>query len=81
MTQQKKADLISMGYEYVCMWEHDFNMALKTNPALIAFAIELDVQTRLEPRDTFFGGRTNAVKLYHKVGPGEKIKYVDFTSL
>ena len=56
-------------------------MALKTNPRLNAFAIDLDVQTRLEPRDTFFGGHTNAVKLYHKVGPGEKLKYVDFTSL
>ena len=77
MTLQKKADLISVEKKYVCMWEHDVNMTLKTNPSLNAFAIKLDVQTRLEPRDTFFGGCTNAVKLYHKVGPEEKINYVD----
>ena len=35
------------------------------------------------PRDTFFGGRTDAVKLYHTVNPatGEKVFYVDVTSL
>jgi hypothetical protein len=29
----------------------------------------------------FLGGRTNAAKLYHKCGDGEKIKYYDVTSL
>ncbi|KAI2645178.1 DNA polymerase [Labeo rohita] len=36
---------------------------------------------RLKPRDALFGGRTNAYKLYHKVADGEKVRYVDFTSL
>ena len=53
MTLQKKADLTSMGCKYVCMWEHDFNIALKINTSLTAFEVKLDVQTRLEPRDTF----------------------------
>ena len=37
----------------------------------------------LDPRDAFFGGRTNAVKLHHEVDQanGEKIKYIDVTSL
>lgn len=37
----------------------------------------------LEPRDAFFGGRTNAATLYHKADQsiGEQIKYVDVTSL
>ena len=35
----------------------------------------------LKPRDAFFGGRTNAVKLYHHASGSEKIKYYDFTSL
>ena len=32
-------------------------------------------------RDSFFGGRTNATKLYHKAAADEAIRYVDFTSL
>ena len=37
----------------------------------------------LEPRDVFYGGRTNAIKLYHLADgeKGEKIHYYDFTSL
>lgn len=35
----------------------------------------------LRPRDAFYGGRCNATTLYAKAGPGECIKYVDFTSL
>ena len=35
----------------------------------------------LEPRDAFYVGQTNAAKLYHQWEEGEKIKYVDFTSL
>ncbi len=37
--------------------------------------------TILEPRDAFFGGRTNAIKLYHQTHEDEEIHYVDFTSL
>ncbi|GBN74707.1 hypothetical protein AVEN_224458-1 [Araneus ventricosus] len=36
-----------------------------------------DVTDRLKPRDAFFGGRTNAIKLYHEGAA----KYIDFTSL
>ncbi len=31
--------------------------------------------------DRLFGGRTNAMKLYHKVEGDEKLRYYDFTSL
>ena len=41
----------------------------------------LDIQDRLDPRDSFFWGRTTAVKLYNKVQGEEKINYIDFTSL
>ena len=37
--------------------------------------------TPLLPRDAFYGGRTNASCLYAMCRLGEKIKYVDFTSL
>ncbi|KAJ8018953.1 hypothetical protein HOLleu_42763 [Holothuria leucospilota] len=35
----------------------------------------------LVPREAFFGGRTNGIKLFHEVKGGEQIKYVDFCSL
>ena len=35
----------------------------------------------LEPRNAFYGGRTNASKLYHEVGPNEGIDLLDFNSL
>ena len=36
---------------------------------------------RLNPRDAFFGDRTNAVKLHCTTKPREEICYMDFTSL
>ena len=35
----------------------------------------------LNPRDSFFGGRTNGVRLHYKVDEGENIKYIDINSL
>ncbi|XP_054720574.1 uncharacterized protein LOC129230198 [Uloborus diversus] len=49
----------------------------KENEELKQFLKTHHVQERLKPRDAFYGGRTNAVKLYHE---GDT-KYVDFTSL
>ena len=40
-----------------------------------------ELVSRLKPREPFLDGRTNAVKLYHVVEDGEKIYYLDFTSL
>ena len=48
-----------------------------------AFVDNLEFIDPLEPRDAFFGGRTNAVKLYHlaDIDSDEQMKYYDFTSL
>lgn len=35
----------------------------------------------IHTRDSFYGGRTNAACLYYKCAPGQRIQYVDFTSL
>ena len=36
----------------------------------------------LDPREAYYGGRTNVVKLHHQCqNPGEEIRYVEFTSL
>lgn len=56
---------------------------VKTNPDLQQFLDKLELVEPLEPRHSFFGGRTNAATLYYKADPavGEQIKYVDVTSL
>jgi len=40
-----------------------------------------DTPSPLQPRDAFYGGRTEAFKLYTEASNGIKIKYYDVTSL
>ena len=77
----KKKVLTDLGYKYVCLWEHDWLKKVKDDPDVREYVVGLDIQDRLDPRDSFFGGRTNASKLRYEVSEGERIMYVDFTSL
>ena len=64
------------------MWECDFRASIRKNDDALDMQREFLAVNRLEPRDAFFGGRTNAVRLYHEcTEPGETIRYVDYTSL
>jgi hypothetical protein len=65
----------------ISIWEHEFYAALESNPEMKDFCKNLDLQDHLNPRDAFFGGRTNATRLYHEVEGDEKIQYFDYTSL
>ena len=69
------------GIKVVMKWDHEFRCELKNDPELFAFINASDVEKCLDPRDAFFGGCTNVMKLYRNAKLGEKIKYVDFTSL
>ncbi len=60
-----------------CMWEK----AKQNNPEVKAFMSNYTAPERLNPRDSLFGGRTIALKLYHKAGEGKRISYMDFTAL
>ena len=81
LTQKKKAYVEYQGMKYVCVWEHEFREACQGNSELRHFIQNLDVTDGLDPRDSFFGGRTNASQLYYIAREIEQIKYVDFTSL
>ena len=65
------------------MWECQWDQMVKTDTALQSFLTDLAIVSPLEPRDAFFGGRTNAATLHHEVDEsiGEEIRYVDVTSL
>ena len=69
------------GLRVVVMWECEWHRQKKTNAAVQTFVATLKIQPRIDPRDSLYGGRTNAIKMYHKAEPGEKIRYYDFTSL
>ncbi|XP_035677014.1 uncharacterized protein LOC118416064 [Branchiostoma floridae] len=91
---KRKGELIRQKFNYVEMWEHDF-IKVKTTDDYIAYlqnqpanhstvtASEKAGVSFLNPRDAFFGGRTNAVRLYAKADlkAGVTIKYVDVISL
>ena len=81
LTYKMESFVKTAGYRVITIWECEYHDMLKNDAHMKQYVNGLDIQSRLNPRDSFFGGRTNAAKLYHKVSGDEKIKYVDFTSL
>ena len=70
-------------YELIVKWECEFRMELEQNPEISNYLGQhgLTKNPPLNPREAFYGGRTeNFVKSY-QVRAGEKINYVDVTSL
>ena len=80
-TLEKTRRLREAGYVVVERWECEWARMVQEDPGVKAFVSGLERVDPLEPREAFFGGRTGAVALYHQVGPGEQIHYMDVTSL
>ena len=80
-TLKKEETLRQRGCNVIVLWECDWDEEVKTNPELHQFVDALQIVDPLQPRDAFFGGRTNAVKLHHLADPDEEIEYIDVTSL
>ena len=76
-TLAKNKDIEDLGYNLVTIYEceltRDFKKWDKENPR--------EFVGSLNPRDAFFGGRTNVTKLKYDFKEGEKGAYVDFVSL
>ena len=81
LTMKKKSYIEGKRLKYVCMWEHEFREIYQNDPELRPYLQNLDITDRLDPRESFFGGRTNASQLYYRAKETKQIKYVDFTSL
>ena len=81
ITKERETYLKSRGYTLVTKWEHDFHYQLSVDPDLQDFIETQTMQERLKPRDAYFGGRTDASKLYHEVTSNESILYRDVTSM
>jgi len=80
-TRETNAKLRSIQLNVVEMWGCEWRKEKQNNPECAEYVKDLRFTDRLNPRDAFFGGRTNAAKLYHHVNENQKIHYIDFTSL
>ena len=80
-TKIRIQQLSQLGYRVKEMWECEWNRMIQADPQLKEFIHTDDIVTPLNPREDFFGGRTNAIKLYHKVENDEQIHYSDMISL
>ena len=83
-TQAKKQRLEALGHRVITCWECDWDRMVSSDPIVSAFVASEKKKHAppLNPRDAFFGGRTNAVRLHHRTTEeGETIRYQDVTSL
>ena len=79
LTIEKRETIKSAGYNHVSTYECQLNK----NKEFQKFAKDFDqeIVEPLNPRDSFYGGRTNANKLLYKFKENECGRYVDFCSL
>ncbi len=75
-TVKKICCLREQGFNVIEMWECDLKRELEENEEMRCYFEKYDLVDPLEPRDAFFGGRTNAAKLLHECKGQEKIRSV-----
>ena len=80
-TKQKRRLIRAAVYAVVETWECTFKKELKQNEELQDLVKNMTWVSPLDPRDAFYGGRTDMAKCYHTAEEGEQIFYQDFTSL
>ena len=82
MTVSRSKKLREMGYRLIEIWEHQADAQMKNiTPEEKLYLENLDFVSRLNMRDSLFGGRTNAIRLYCETDGSQVIKYFDVTSL
>jgi hypothetical protein len=73
-TMEKISYLKDRGFNVFEVWECEINRELEQDELMKNYFNSYDLIEPLEPRDAFFGGRTNAAKLFHECKDGEKIR-------
>ena len=76
-TLDKEDYLKKAGFEVRTMWECELKKERVINPELNDFINAIKLADPLNPRDPFYGGRTEPISLYCKSTPKKKIKYFD----
>ena len=72
-TLEKICHLKDEGFQVVEMWECDLMKEMEHDEDMKHFE-EYELVDPLQPRDAFYGGRTNAAKLYHECQEDEEIR-------
>ena len=62
------------GFEVVQKWKCELKKDLEEDEEMKQFFDEYEIIDPLQPRDAFYGGRTNATKLFHECQGNQKIK-------
>lgn len=78
--EEKHQLLRQAGYRVLTKWECEWKNERTANPDIQQFLRDHHVPQPIDPREVFFGGRTNAYSLYYKVQEGEEVHYYDFKS-
>ena len=73
-TLKKVCYLKGMGFHVVEMWECELTKELERDEDMRRYFEEHELVDPLQPRDAFYGGRTNAAKLLHECQEGEEIR-------
>lgn len=80
-TKDRALDIIASGYQLTVIWECEFRKQIESNHDLRRFVNGFEDQSPISPRDAFYGGRTEAIKLHHRASTKHKLKYRDINSL
>ena len=73
-TLEKISYLKGKGFHVVEMWECELMKELEHDEDMRRYFEEHELVDPLQPRDAFYGGRTNAAKLLHECQEGEEIR-------
>ena len=73
-TVRKVKYLKECGFEVEQKWGCELAKEMEENEEIKQFFEEYELVDPLQPRDAFYGGRTNAAKLFHECQGDEKIK-------
>ena len=77
-TLEKICYLKEQGFNVIEMWECELRKEMERNEDMKKYFEEYELVDPLQPRDAFFGGRTNAAKLFHECKEDEEIRYGKF---
>ena len=73
-TVRKVNYLKNRGLEVEQKWECELAKEMEEDEEMKQFFEQYEIIDPLQPRDAFYGGRTNATKLFHECQGNEKIK-------
>ena len=73
-TLRKVKYLKDWGFEVEQKWGCELTKELEQDEEMKQFMEDHELIDPLQPRDAFYGGRTNAAKLFHQCQDDEKIK-------